>query len=123
MIGATFNSNYGPVPVIITGHKSRHLVEVLAVKCNPFTKYSAGGQPGTHAVKSGYVKKADLTSLRSTRIISDPCELCGREMTDGWCQHCWDDEDTGKNALGFMQALNRLVSLTKEYKNLGKTEA
>jgi hypothetical protein len=111
MIGAIFNSNYGPVPVIITGHKSRHLVEVLAVKCNPFTKYSAGGQPGTHAVKSGYVRKADLTSLRSTRIISDPCELCGREMTDGWCQHCWDDEETGLSTSKFYKLAMRELEL------------
>jgi len=68
MIGAEFVSNNGRIPVIITGHKTRQLVEVLAIKHRPFTEYSAGGQPGTHAVKRGYVRKAELVNLRSTRI-------------------------------------------------------
>ena len=68
MIGAEFISGNGRIPVIITGHKSRQLVEVYAVKYQPFTEYSAGGQPGTHAVKRGYVRKAELVNLRSTRI-------------------------------------------------------
>jgi len=68
MIGAEFICSNGRIPVIVTGHKSRQLVGVCAVKYKPFVEYSAGGQPGTHAVKRGYVRKADLVNLRSTRI-------------------------------------------------------
>ena len=69
MVTAEFRASNGQlIPVIITGGRKHGLIEVLAIKHRPFTEYSAGGQPGTHAVKRGYVRKSDLVNLRSTRI-------------------------------------------------------
>jgi hypothetical protein len=68
MIGAEFVNESGTrIPIIITGYKRRGMVEVLAVKHRPFTEYGSF-PPQTHAVKRGYVRKVDLTNLRSTRI-------------------------------------------------------
>ena len=96
MIHGIFNSAYGEVPVMLTGQKKNGLVEVYAIKHRPFTQH--GFYNATYAERHGYVRKGDLAELKSTRIITDPCEFCGKQMTDGWRQSCWKDEATGLNA-------------------------
>jgi hypothetical protein len=67
MIGAIFNSANGRVPVLVTGKRKSGLLEVYAIKHRPFTEYGSF-PPQSHAVKRGYVRKEELSELRSTRI-------------------------------------------------------
>ena len=41
------------------------------------------------------------------------CELCGREMPDGWCEYCWKDYET---AIDYRRAVKSFEEM-KEVRN------